>query len=151
SLNINKVLKGNVSNKKSIDLINYGGLNENKEKVYWEGITQLDGKNLYLMFLEKIPNNPNPNSKGDPRGGKYRPIDGPSGTYLINADSFEELQNNLTQKSLESIANSNLMIKYDVELSVDEPQLNIQREVMNTGLQKIMEHANKNAKKWAIE
>ncbi|MGD6778072.1 hypothetical protein [Sutcliffiella horikoshii] len=127
-LDIKVTLKGDTS-LKNIPLINYGGVNENGEKIVWEEITQPSKNNLYLMFLDKITDE---NVK-DERFGKYRPLNGPAGTFSITAKDKNLLKKLVNAGTLEV----NDILNEELELTIEHVNLNIQKDIINKGLKKI--------------
>ena len=126
---IKSILKGK-SDLKSLNVISYGGLNNEGTYVKWEGIETLDKNKTYLLFLEEIK--PIEGMEKDPRVGKYRPIDGPSGIYSITSKDAATLKN-MSKEGI--IAPEEL---FNTSLKVEEQQLEIQRKIIDAGLHGIL-------------
>ncbi|MDX1719740.1 MAG: hypothetical protein R3353_06245 [Salegentibacter mishustinae] len=135
-VNIKTVLKGQ-ENLSNIEVINYGGTNTDGEIVEWEGIENFNKGEIYLLFLEKIGDNTG--LKTDLRSGKYRPIDGPAGTYVIKSKDIQALKK-LNEKKTLSL---NELTGQDLSLEVEEVQLNIQKEILSHGMDFIINESKK--------
>lgn len=134
---IKSTLKGNIESKK-LDLINYGGLNSSGQSVTWEGIEKLNDNKTYLLFLEEIKSVEGMES--DPRIGKFRPLDGPAGTYFLSSRDSKllkklELDNDLTVEEIQ-----------ETLIEVEHRKLNIQNQVIKAGLAEIIHEIKKSSK-----
>ncbi|MGY3716081.1 hypothetical protein ACWE42_11205 [Sutcliffiella cohnii] len=129
--NIKYTLKGEQSLKK-IDVINYGGVNSEGYTVEWEHIEKLENSNLYLVFLEYIPNDTG--LENDPRAGKYRPISGIQGTYQIQSSDKKYLNKLLANDKLTKAELENEKLS----LTVKDKAAIIQNKVEATGLKNIL-------------
>lgn len=129
---IKYTIKGDES-LKNIPLINYGGENTDGKEVNWENIEKFNDEKLYLVFLQKIPLETG--VENDPRAGKYRPMNGPEGTYAISAKDKTTIKKLLKQDKI----NKKDLLEEKLSLSVEEEVLNIQSKVIQEGLKGILD------------
>ena len=122
------VLKGD-TDINSIPLINYGGETTDGKEVIFEGIENLTDNNLYLFFLNKLPD-----SLEDGRAGKYRPVDGPSGVYKINSTNKILTKNIKSKEELDM----NILNDTDLKLFNENPVLEIQLKMQQLNMSDIL-------------
>ncbi|WP_066189515.1 MULTISPECIES: hypothetical protein [Gracilibacillus] len=134
-LKVKTLLKGDLTEKnKKIDLINYGGKNNEGVNVDWENIIELKDGQLYLLFLEKMPHFSE--MKNDPRSGKYRPISGPMGAYMITKSDKQNIDSIIKQSEIKK---QELIEGFD--LSVEEEVTNIQKKVVKEGFEGVVKNS----------
>ncbi|WP_404450242.1 hypothetical protein LG307_10650 [Sutcliffiella horikoshii] len=121
NIEISEVLKGEISSG-NIDMINYGGENQNGEMFIWEGIEEIKDDVVYLLFLEQV--------SFDKETYFYRPVEGPSGTYYLE---------NVSGKKLTNSSSTATEIYKDSNINVTEIQSELHRKMSQYNLKDIVE------------